>query len=124
VNTPRRPQRKKAPGQYDMSCSTTTLRRHLANNHWEVWIKACTDANIEITSTSKEVRRALDKFERKHGRRGDDTITGDGLFPVHRTYTPTAFLDTVVKWIVSDDQVCPFYLFIVCHSRMQFLIVY
>jgi hypothetical protein len=68
------------------------------------------EANIEITSTSKEVRKALDKFERKHGR-GDNATTGaDGPFPVYHAYTPKTFLDAIIKWIIADDQVCVFYL--------------
>jgi hypothetical protein len=63
------------------------------------------EADIEITSTSKEVRKAFDKFERKHGR-GDNAIAADGPFPVCRAYTPKTFLDAIVKWIVADDQVC------------------
>jgi len=84
---------------------------------------SCKEASIEITSTSKEVRKALDKFERKHGR-GDNTITVDGPFPVYRAYTPNTFLDAIVKWIIADDQVCIFFLFMVHCSCASFIIVY
>ena len=67
---------------------------------------SCKEAGIEITSTSKEVRRAFDKFERKYGR--EDNAAVDDTFPVHQAYTPKLFLDTIVKWIVADDQVCLF----------------
>ena len=122
ANTPCHHLHKKTiPGHYDASCSTTTLHRHLANDHWEAWIMSCNKAHIEITSTSKEVRRALDKFEWKHGR-GDNVITSDGSFPVYRTYTPKAFLDAIVKWIIADDQVCLFCLFIIYYLQyMLFL---
>jgi len=122
ANTPQRRRKKTIPGCYDASCSTTTLRRHLANDHWEVWIMSCKKAGTEITSTSKEVRRAFDKFERKHGR-GDNTMTSDGSLPVYRTYSPKAFLDAIVKWIVADDQVSLFYLFIVYYLCALFVIV-
>ena len=103
ANTPHHHLHKKTiPGHYDASCSTTTHRRHLANDHWEAWIMLCNEAHIEITSTSKEVRRALDKFEWKHGR-GDNVIISDGSFPVYHTYTPKAFLNAIVKWIIADD---------------------
>ncbi len=83
---------------------------------------SCIEASIEITSTSKEVRRALDKFERKHGH-GDNAITADGSFPVYRTYTPKTFLDAIVKWIIANDQVRSFCLFIVHYSCAPFMIV-
>ena len=70
---------------------------------------SCKEAGIEITSTSKEVRRAFDKFEQKHGRE-DNAITA-GPFPVSRKYTSKTFLDAIVKWIVADDQVCLFIYF-------------
>ena len=125
AKTPWHSHRKKAvPGHYDMSCSTTTLRRHLANNHWEVWITSCREAGIEITSTSKEVCRALDRFEQRHGHRhGDNMVTVDGTFPVYRTYTPKTFLDALIKWIVADDQVCSFCLPIVYCSCIPFVTV-
>ena len=71
----------------------------------------CMEADIEITSTSKEVRRARDRFERKH-ERGDDATEADS-FPVYHTYTPKTFLDAIVKWIVADDQVCLFCLILI-----------
>jgi hypothetical protein len=116
VNTPRRRHRKKTiPGLYEITCSTTTLRRHLANNHWEAWIMSCMESGIEITSSSKEVCKALDKFERKHG--GEDSARAmDGSFPVYRAYTPKTFLDAIINWIIVDDQVCLFYFIIVYYS--------
>ena len=76
----------------------------------------CNEAHIEITLTSKEVRRALDKFERKHGR-GDNVIISDGSFLVYHTYTPKAFLNAIVKWIIADNQVCLFCLFIIYYLQ-------
>ena len=67
---------------------------------------SCMKAGIEITSTRKEVCRAFDKFEQKYGH--EDNAAVHDTFPVHRTYTPKLFLDTIVKWIVADDQVCLF----------------
>jgi hypothetical protein len=112
VNTPRHQKRKKTtiPGKYDESCSTSTLRRHLANDHWDAWITSCMESSIEITSTSVEVRKAFDKFERKHGHRGDNTRAANGSFPIHRPYSPKTFLEAIIRWIVADDQVCLPYL--------------
>jgi hypothetical protein len=84
---------------------------------------SCMEAGIEITSTSKEVRQALDKFERKHGR-GDGARTTDGSLPVYRTYTPKAFLDEIINWIITSDQVCPFHFVIIYYSCILFIIVY
>lgn len=84
---------------------------------------SCMDAGIEITSTSKEVRRALDKFEQKHGR-GNNAITMDGPFPVYRAYTPRTFLDAIVRWIVADDQVSLFCLFLIYYLYVSIVIVY
>lgn len=83
---------------------------------------SCMESGIEITSTSKEVRRALDKFEQKHGHK--DNARVDGSFPVYCTYTPKTFLDAIVNWIVADDQVCLFYFIKAYYSCVLIVIVY
>ncbi len=83
---------------------------------------SCMEAGIEITSTSKEVRKALDEFEQKHGHK-NNIVTEGGSFPVYCTYTPKTFLDAIVQWIIADDQVCLFCLIIVYYSYVLFMIV-
>lgn len=59
-------------------------------------------AGIKITATSKDVCKALEEFNCK----GEDDTVGQSPMPISHTYTPNAFLDALIKWIVSDDQVC------------------
>ena len=86
-----------------MSCSTFTLRHHLISKHVKPWVAACIKASIKITATGKDVRKALEDFG------GNDDISMDGPVPVYHAYTPKAFIDTIVKWIIADDQVCLLY---------------
>lgn len=61
---------------------------------------SCKKAGIQITATSKEVRRALEKYALKHR----DNMS-EGAIPTSRIYTPEVFLDAIIEWIIADDQV-------------------
>jgi hypothetical protein len=62
----------------------------------------CKKAGITIAATSKDVCKALEDFDYQGG---DDTMSG---VPV-RMYTPEAFMDAIVRWIIADDQVSVWY---------------
>jgi hypothetical protein len=62
----------------------------------------CKKAGIKITATGKDVRKALEEFDYE----GEDNTVGQGPVPISRTYTPNTFLDALIEWIISDDQVC------------------
>jgi len=66
----------------------------------------CRKAGIRITATSKEVCNAVEKYSSKDD---DDNDTSGCPVLISRIYTPEAFLDTIAKWIVSDDQVSIYY---------------
>jgi hypothetical protein len=63
---------------------------------------SCKKAGIKITATGKDVRKALEEFSCE----GKGDIVGQGPVPISHTYTPNAFLDALIEWIISDDQVC------------------
>lgn len=92
-----------------MSSSTSTLHHHLAGKHLAEWISACKKAGIKITATSKDVRKALEKLG------GDDAIGLSDTVPAYRSYTPKAFTEAIVKWIVADDQVRLYIIFTFCN---------
>jgi len=52
-----------------------------------------------ITATGKDIQRALEDFD-------DEGQSDRGGGVPSRIYTPEAFLDLIVKWIIDDDQVC------------------
>lgn len=87
---------------YKDSCATSTLHCHLSSKHHDEWITSCKKAGIKITATSKDICKALEEFNYD----GEDNTGGQGTVPISRTYTPEAFLDMLIEWIVSDDQVC------------------
>jgi len=54
--------------------------------------------------TGKDICKALEDFN--YDNEGD--IMGGGAIP-SCMYTPEAFVDAIVKWIVADDQVRIYY---------------
>lgn len=64
----------------------------------------CKRNGITITATSKDIQRALEEFGY------EDEDNGGAAIPSH-IYSPEAFLDVIVKWIIADDQVRISYLF-------------
>jgi hypothetical protein len=89
----------KAPKIYSTGSSTSTLRKHLCSkDHVDIWIEACKRFGVEITA--KEARPHLNSYLRRKGREPVDEAD------IHRVpYSYEAFVDAIVEWVVSDDQV-------------------
>ncbi|PPQ77048.1 hypothetical protein CVT26_007808 [Gymnopilus dilepis] len=88
---------------YKGTSGTSTLRRHLYTKHLEDWINGCKAAGIKITATEEDVQKALEEFNRQQGLENESQATG-GPVPIYHPYSPEAFVDAIVEWIVSDDQ--------------------
>lgn len=58
---------------------------------------------LKITSTEPGVRKALEEYNRRHD--GVQNTERDGPIPIYRAYSPEAFVDAIVEWVVADDQV-------------------
>lgn len=92
---------------YKCTSGTSTLRRHLYTKHLEEWINGCKAAGVKITATDEGVQKALADFNRQQGLESESQGTGRSV-PIYHPYSPEAFVDAIVEWIVSDDQVSTF----------------
>jgi len=59
---------------------------------------------IKITATESGVHEALQEYNQRFGD-GMEPKSADGPVPIYRAYSPEAFVDAIVEWIVADDQV-------------------
>jgi hypothetical protein len=88
--------------RYSKSTSTTVLRKHLCDCHADTWISSCTELNINITA--KAAQSTVNAYRRKHEGFSQPTEE-NGAEHIRQTYSKEAFLDALVDFIVSDDQV-------------------
>lgn len=80
---------------FSLTTSTSVLRRHLFENHLDLWITACDDMKIKITA-----KEALPVIE-AHRQEPQKTP----LEAARPEFSKEAFLDALVEFIVADDQV-------------------
>ena len=89
----------------ETSFSTTTgtsgLRKHLADRHLSAWISGCDQLDIEITAAA--VRSQVIQHRQRQGQQSCDDTNGSSLRA--QEYSPEAFVDAIMEWIVADDQV-------------------
>lgn len=90
---------------YSKPTSTTVLHKHLCDCHVNTWISSCTELNINITA--KAVQSTVNAYRRKYEGFSQPT-EGNGAEHICQTYSQEAFLDALVDFIVSDDQVWTF----------------
>lgn len=95
--------------KFGLNTSTTVLRTHLVESHLQEWVDACDAQGFTITAAV-----AKDKAEEYRASRGlptDGSNTCDSSpfdsEPQQRPFSQEAFIDSLVTWIVSDDQVSP-----------------
>lgn len=88
--------------RYSKSTSTTVLRKHLCDCHTDTWISSCTELNINITA--KAAQSTVNAYRRKH-EGFSQSIEGNEAAHIRQTYSPEAFLDALVDFIVSNDEV-------------------
>lgn len=77
---------------------TTSLRKHLANEHIETWISICDKQNIKITATS--IAKHVAAYRTEHGE------TTEPNYTTRQKFSKEGFVDAIVEWMVADDQVC------------------
>ena len=90
---------------YSKPTSTTVLHKHLCDCHVNTWISSCTELNINITA--KAAQSTVNAYWRKYEGFSQPT-EGNGAEHICQTYSQEAFLDALVDFIVSDDQVWTF----------------
>lgn len=91
--------RKNAKG-YSLKTGTDVLRRHLYEEHSDSWIEGCDRLRIPITA--KSAQRAVTEYR---NRKGQCTSHQSPDSKVIRPFSQEAFVDAIVDFIVTDDQV-------------------
>lgn len=79
--------------------STTNIREHFCKAHMADWVSACDKAGIEISG--KTALQAVAEF-RANPQTGQN-LRGEGNKRL--PFSDEAFVNALVDWIVSDDQV-------------------
>lgn len=80
---------------FSPNTSTSTLRKHLINDHIEEWISSCEDLGIEITAAAAQA--AIRRFRNQPAETPLETNRPQ--------YSQEAFVDALVEFIVGDDLV-------------------
>ena len=88
--------------QYGATTGTSSLRRHLMNEHLADWVSGCDRMQVPIKA--KEAQEVVKEYRKSNmlGSIVDDMPSDE---PEKKDYSPAAFVDALVAWIVSDDQV-------------------
>jgi len=89
----------------ETSFSTTTgtsgLHKCLADYHLSTWISGCDQLDIEITVAA--VQSQLIQHQQRQDWQSCDNTNGSSLQA--QEYSPEAFVDAIMEWIITDDQV-------------------
>lgn len=92
---------------YSKNTGTTILRRHLYSTHTEEWITACKTLNISIKSAAalRVVSEWEDVDTDEEDSTSDHEVNPNADSEAWKPFTKEAFVDALIAWIVSDDQV-------------------
>lgn len=85
--------------RYGKKTSTTVRRSHLCESHTGAWIDACDKLGINITA--KGAQNTVWNYWKQHNQASSAADPED----LRKPFTPQAFVDAIVEFIVSDDQV-------------------
>ena len=91
---------------YSKNTGTSILRRHLYTTHPSEWISACKSLRISIKSSA--ALRAVSEWEETKSDLPEDEAldSKDTVLPSEKVpFSQEAFVDAIIAWIVSDDQV-------------------
>jgi hypothetical protein len=83
---------------------TSGLWKHLCNNHPDIWIAGCDRLNIPITAQAAQ--HAVKDYHACQGAQSANPTSDD---KPSQPFTPDAFVDAIVEFIVADDQVNDYY---------------
>ena len=86
---------------FSLRTGTTTLRSHLCGEHLEPWVNACDKFKITIM-----VSKADHPVNEYRCHQSTMNVPGTGQTGSDRhEYSPEAFVDAILEFIVADDQV-------------------
>ncbi|KAJ7763564.1 hypothetical protein DFH07DRAFT_738672, partial [Mycena maculata] len=85
---------------FSKNTSTGVLRKHLYENHLDVWVAGCDQLKINIKA--KEAKPYVDDYR---ARKQTTAGASEPEPPEPRTqFSQEAFVDAIVEFIVGDDQ--------------------
>ena len=84
---------------------TSSMWKHLANEHIEWWVSICNQEGIKITAST--VQWQVEAYCTACGQPSEDSESKSGA--TRQKYSREAFVDAMVEWVVVDDQVQLFY---------------
>lgn len=91
---------------YRKTTSTDARRKHLCKIHGDAWVQECRNKGIPITASS--AMPAVEAYLRRHPDAGANTFFTAPLTSGPRPeFSQEAFVDAIMAFIVSDDQVSP-----------------
>ncbi|KAK0452801.1 uncharacterized protein EV420DRAFT_1273696, partial [Desarmillaria tabescens] len=95
------------PGASDFGSKTSTdiLQHHLLDYHTTSWLTKCDNQGIQVRSTQKRYQDAIHKFHLDQGKQSS-IFNSTG----HRAFSHEAFIDSLVAWVVADDQACTIHI--------------
>ncbi|RXW14039.1 hypothetical protein EST38_g11815 [Candolleomyces aberdarensis] len=85
---------------YDKMSGTGTMRRHLYGHHLNDWVKECDRQDIKIMA--KSAQKYVDEYRKDQG--GLPASEAEGTEHKVPEFTPDAFIEALVDFIVADDQ--------------------
>ncbi|KAF9033370.1 hypothetical protein BJ165DRAFT_1357267 [Panaeolus papilionaceus] len=77
------------------------MRKHLASAHLEDWVDACDKFKIPIIVPG--VQATINEYRQRKGR-GTTANPRNPSMPDRQAFSPEAFVDAIVEFIVADDQ--------------------
>ncbi|KAK0477710.1 hypothetical protein EDD18DRAFT_1114615 [Armillaria luteobubalina] len=86
---------------YSIKTGTTGLRYHLIKDHLRLWVAACDKMGVSVKGAGI---RAAERFRHKNS----TAEFKEGPLPIDFAvpdYSHDAFVDAIVEWIITDDQV-------------------
>lgn len=88
--------------KYAKSTGTNILRKHLYKFHIKEWVKQCDEKGIAISG--EEAQAAVAEYREECG----ESLEGAGVqgSQTRQRFTSENFVNALIKFVVSDDQVC------------------
>ena len=90
---------------YSDTTSKTVMRKHLANKHLVTWVQGCDQLNISISSSGKMKKNIEDYWQQTRSQGSLESANGKPDQP-RTEFSPEAFVDAIMEFIVANDQVC------------------
>ncbi|KAH9167408.1 hypothetical protein EDB89DRAFT_1856550 [Lactarius sanguifluus] len=102
---------------FSLTTGSSNLREHLVDCHRNEWVKSCVDLGLTIKGKDGLAARAAYEVEHSGGYLTNPSSVTSEDCP---QFSPEAFVDALVEWIVANDQVrtisCVIYILSLLYS--------